>query len=74
MAKTCGEDLTTVIIWMRAWREEGRGTAKPEGGDTHSRRIEAHCETIFAAAGMQPGMTPGEPAARAGQCVTGHTT
>ena len=74
MAKTCGENLATVITWMRAWREGGRGTSKPKGGDTQSHRIEAHRETTHAAAGTQPGMAPGEPAAKAGQCVTGHTT
>ena len=39
----------TAIAWLRAWRDDGRGSAKPRGGDKRSHRIEAFGEVIQAA-------------------------
>jgi transposase len=39
----------TAIAWLRAWRDERRGSAKPRGGDTRSHRIEAFGGVILAA-------------------------
>ncbi len=39
----------TAIAWLRAWRDEGRSSAKPKGGDTRSHRIEAFAGVILAA-------------------------
>ncbi len=39
----------TAIAWLRAWRDEGRSSAKPKGGDTRSHRIEAFAPVILAA-------------------------
>ena len=37
----------TAIAWLRAWRDEGRSSAKLKGGDTRSHRIEAFRD-VFA--------------------------
>ena len=39
----------TAIAWLRAWREDRRGSAKPRGGDKRSHRIEAFGKVILAA-------------------------
>ena len=39
----------TAIAWVRAWRDEGRSSAKLKGGDTRSHRIEAFAAVILAA-------------------------
>ena len=41
--------ISTAIRWVRAWRDDGRGAAKPKGGDTRSHRIEAYREAILGA-------------------------
>lgn len=41
--------ISTAIRWVRVWREDGRGIAKPKGGDTRSHRIEAYREAILGA-------------------------
>ena len=38
----------TAIAWLRAWRDEGRSSAKPKGGDMRSHRIEAFAPVILA--------------------------
>jgi transposase len=44
-----GVGKATAITWLRAWRDEGRSTAKPKGGDMRSHRIEAFAAVILAA-------------------------
>ena len=39
----------TAIAWLRVWRDDGRGSAKPRGGDKRSHRIEAYGQVILAA-------------------------
>ena len=39
----------TAIAWLRAWRDEGRSSAKPKGGDTRSHRLEVFAPVILAA-------------------------
>ena len=39
----------TAIAWLRAWRDDGRGSARPRGGDKRSHRIEAYGQAILAA-------------------------
>ena len=41
--------ISTAIRWVRAWRDDGRGAAKPKGGDTRSHRIEGYREAIVGA-------------------------
>ena len=55
--------VSTAIRWVRAWRENGRGVAKPKGGDTRSHRIEAHRDTILGAIEAQKDITLAELAA-----------
>lgn len=59
--------VSMVIVWVRAWREEGRGIAKPKGGDTRSHRIEAHRDTILSAIEAQKDITLAELAAWLGR-------
>jgi transposase len=49
--------VSTAILWVRAWFAEGRRTAKPKGGDTHSHRIEAHAPAILDAIAATPDIT-----------------
>jgi transposase len=41
--------ISTAIRWVRMWRDDGRGVAKPKGGDTRSHRIEAYRDAILGA-------------------------
>ena len=47
----------TAIAWLRVWRDEGRSSAKPKGGDTRSRRIEAFATVILAAVAARKDIT-----------------
>jgi transposase len=38
---------STVVKWMRRWRETGSCAPRPQGGDKRSGRIEAHAEEIL---------------------------
>jgi len=49
--------VSTAIVWVRAFFDEGRRTAKPKGGDKHSHRIEAHRDTILGAIVAKPDVT-----------------
>jgi transposase len=55
--------VTTAILWVRAWFDEGRKAAKPKGGDRHSHRIEAHRDAILGAIAARPDITLAELAA-----------
>jgi transposase len=52
--------VATAIHWVRAWRENGRGVAKPTGGDTRSQRIEAHRDAILGVIAAQQDITLAE--------------
>ena len=43
-----GVAASTVIRWHDQRRNTGGYAAKPQGGDTRSRRIEAHRDTVLA--------------------------
>lgn len=47
----------TAIAWLRAWRDDGRGSAKPRGGDKRSHRIEALGAVILAALEIRKDIT-----------------
>jgi transposase len=69
-AKRFGVAVSTVIDWIDAWREEGRLTAKPMGGD-HSSRLTAEREWLLERVAAVPDLTleeiRGELAARGKQ-------
>jgi transposase len=52
--------VATAIRWLRAWRDEGRSTALPMGGDVRSHRIEAFGDVILAAIKAQKDITLAE--------------
>jgi transposase len=59
--------VSTAVKWVRAWREHGRGVAKPKGGDTRSHRIEAHRDAILGAIEAKKDITLAELAALLGR-------
>jgi transposase len=69
-AKLFGVAVSTVIDWINAWREEGRLTAKPMGGD-HSSRLTAERGWLLERVAAVPDLTleeiRGELAARGKQ-------
>ena len=44
-----GVGVSSAIRWVRAWRDTGSVSAKPQGGDRRSARIEAHGAFLLAA-------------------------
>jgi transposase len=55
-AKLFGVAISTVIDWVDAWREEGRLTAKPMGGD-HSSRLKADRDWLLERIAAVPDLT-----------------
>jgi len=47
-ARRFGVSASTVIRWHDQRRSTGGYAAKPQGGDTRSRRIETHRDTVLA--------------------------
>ena len=43
-----GVAASTVVKWMRRWRETGSCAPRPQGGDKRSGRIETHAGEILA--------------------------
>ena len=56
-ARRFGVAAATVIRWQDQRRSTGGYTAKPQGGDTRSRRIEAHRDMILALHGARRDVT-----------------
>ncbi len=52
-----GVSASTVIRWHDQRRSTGGYAAKPQGGDTRSRRIEAHRDTVLALHGARRDIT-----------------
>ena len=59
-AERFGIGIATAIRWVRAWRDEGRPTPLPMGGDVRSHRIEAFRDVILAAIEAQKDITLAE--------------
>jgi transposase len=55
-----GVGVSSAIRWMRAYLEEGRATAKVQGGDQRSGRIEAQHEFLMQAVQEAPDITLAE--------------
>jgi transposase len=45
------------VRFVRDWRESGATSAKPQGGDQRSHRIEAYREVILGAIKAKPDLT-----------------
>jgi transposase len=58
-----GVSASSAIRWVAAWRATGQVSAKPQGGDQRSRRIEAYGATILEAIEAQVDLTLVELAA-----------
>lgn len=55
-----GVSVSSAVRWMRDFLNEGRSTAKPQGGDQRSGRIEAQHEFVMAAVKAAPDITLAE--------------
>lgn len=56
-AERFGVAASTVVKWMRRWRETGSVAPARQGGDRRSRRIEAHAEDILGLITATPDIT-----------------
>lgn len=52
-----GVSPASAVRFVREWRESGATSAKPQGGDQRSHRIEAHREVILGAIKAKPDLT-----------------
>ena len=59
-AERYGVGVATAIRGVRAWRDEGRPTPLPMGGDMRSHHIEAFGDVILAAIETQKDITLAE--------------
>ena len=55
-----GVGVSSAIRWVRAWRDTGSVSAKSQGGDRRSARIEAHGAFLLAAVGRRVDITLAE--------------
>ena len=55
-----GVSVSSAIRWMSDYLREGRSTAKPQGGDQRSGRIEAQHDFLMAAVEEAPDITLAE--------------
>jgi transposase len=55
-----GVAVSTATRWVRAWRDQGRATALPKGGDLRSQRIAAYGGVILAAVEAEVDITLAE--------------
>lgn len=62
-AERFGISPASAVRFVKEWRESGATSAKPQGGDQRSHRIEAHRAVILAAIKAQPDLTLVEIAA-----------
>jgi transposase len=59
-AERFGVSPASAVRFVREWRESGATSAKPQGGDQRSHRIEAHREVILGAIKAKPDLTLAE--------------
>ena len=52
-----GVAASSAVRWLREWHETGARSAKPQGGDTRSGRIEAYRDVILEAVEKQVEIT-----------------
>jgi transposase len=56
-AERFGVSPASAVRFVKEWRESGATSAKPQGGDQRSHRIEAHREVILGAIKAKPDLT-----------------
>jgi transposase len=56
-AERFGVSPASAVRFVRDWRESGATSAKPQGGDQRSHRIEAYREVILGAIKAKPDLT-----------------
>ena len=56
-AERFGVVVSTAVPWLRAWRDHGRPTVLPVGGDKRSHRIESFGAVILTAIEAQRDIT-----------------
>jgi transposase len=56
-AERFGVSPSSAVRFVSEWRQSRATSAKPQGGDQRSRRIEAHREMILSAIKAKPDMT-----------------
>jgi transposase len=56
-AERFGVSPASAVRFVRDWRESGATSAKPQGGDQRSHRIEAYREVILGAIQAKPDLT-----------------
>jgi transposase len=56
-AERFGVAPSTVVKWMRRWRETGSVAPTRQGGDRRSQRIEAHADEILGLIAATPDIT-----------------
>jgi transposase len=52
-----GVSAASAVRFVSQWRQSGASSAKPQGGDQRSQRIEAYREMILGAIKAKPDMT-----------------
>src|SRR5882724_6135029 len=62
-AERFGVSAASAVRFAKEWAESGSVTAKPQGGDQRSHRIEAHRDFILSAIEAKPDLTLEEIAA-----------
>lgn len=55
-----GVSVSSAIRWVDDWRRSGRTTARPQGGDQRSARIEAEADFLLAQVAETPDVTLAE--------------
>jgi transposase len=56
-AERFGVSAASAVRFVSGWRQNGATSAKPQGGDQRSQRIEAYREMILSAIKAKPDMT-----------------
>ncbi len=56
-AKRFGVSFASAIRWVAALRERGSCAPRPMGGDTRSRRVEAHADYLLGLNRREPDLT-----------------
>ena len=62
-----GVSVSRAFRWVRRWRDQGEGRARPQGGDRRSGRIEAQAGYLLGQVEQRPDVTLAELQALLGE-------